>query len=86
MAKRISCSLYDYFEIVCMRNSEVVVSLKNKQQFSGIAKALIHENGTEFLSLMQSDQTLVNINLTDVTILSACNNAIKHHNFSVSLI
>ncbi|MEI4549667.1 Rho-binding antiterminator [Pseudoalteromonas spongiae] len=55
MAKLISCGLYDYFEIVCMRNSEVVVSLKNKQQFSGIAKALIHENGTELLSLMQSD-------------------------------
>lgn len=86
MATRISCSLYDYFEIVCMRNSEVVVSLKNKQQFSGTAKSLIHENGAEFLSLMQSDQTLVNINLTDVATLSACNNAIEQHNFSVSLI
>jgi len=51
MTKNISCDAYDYFEIVCMRQSEVEVTTKTNKIFLGIATDIIKLNGQEVLTI-----------------------------------
>ena len=37
MNKRISCDAHDYFEIVCMRRSQILVSTNSNEKYQGMA-------------------------------------------------
>lgn len=83
MKNRITCNDHDYFEMVCMRHSQVRITTADSY-FSGIAKDIKISKGEEFLVLdwHNSSQT---INLTDITLLEAYGNANDSHNFALKL-
>ncbi|AWB65832.1 hypothetical protein C2869_04975 [Saccharobesus litoralis] len=84
MTKLISCDLHDHFEIVCMRRSQVQVTLADGNKQTGQALDIVLENGKEWLKL-QTDSELLSINLLDINCLAAINNPIAAHNFVVEL-
>lgn len=84
MKKQISCTDYDYFEIVCMRHSKVVVTLVSEKQISGTAHSLLNRDGSEYLAITQLDNTLTHINLIDIKQLKAIKSPIKQHNFTTN--
>ena len=85
MTKHISCDLHDYFEIVCMRQSNVQVKLKSNQIYQGIAIDIKVQNNCELLVIELNNGQLEYITLTDISQLSACANDIDSHNFEISL-
>lgn len=68
MADTIKCSLYDYFEIACMRRSQVSLELHTGESLSGIATELSTRGGKEFL-VLSADDTVHEINLMDINVL-----------------
>jgi Rho-binding antiterminator len=49
MANNISCDAHDYFEIVCMRQSHVIVISKKHETYTGIAAGIKLINKQEYL-------------------------------------
>ena len=82
--KLISCDLHDYFEIVCMRNSQVEINCNNGDKLTDIAVNIVKKSAQEALQIRLPDETL-SIFLTDIAQLAAVNNFVASHNFKVKL-
>ena len=81
----IACGQYDYFEIVCMRKSKVVLELDDNRIIEGIAIALSAQNGYEYLHILERNNDTIKVDLMTVIKLSAVANTPEHHNFTVTL-
>lgn len=79
----ISCEQHDYFEIVCMRQSFVELTLDNGQLKAGYALDLMFDSKhqSEMIKLKQSTETQL-IDIKQVKVLAAVNNN-PAHNFKV---
>ncbi|WP_448547515.1 Rho-binding antiterminator [Thalassotalea fusca] len=82
MKKQISCDAHDYFEIVAMRKSQVLIKTQSGDSYSGIANDIVRENSVEQLELVSNEQTFY-IPLIEIIQLNARNNKVAQHNFSV---
>ncbi len=82
MANNISCDAHDYFEIVCMRQSHVIVISKKHEKYTGIAAGIKLINKQEYLKIDNGINSEL-ILLTEVKKLEARNNPIEQHNFTV---
>lgn len=80
MAKNISCDAHDYFEIVCMRRSQVRVTAKDNKKYSGIATDIKLVKKQEYLLISDGINTQ-QIRLSDVKQLEAIGNSLAQHNF-----
>lgn len=79
----ISCDLHDYFEIVCMRQSQVRIDTQG-DFFKGVAMDIVvKDNGENLLLKTEEGQRL--IALTDIDKLESMDNAIDAHNFVVKI-
>ena len=65
MGNLISCDLHDYFEIVCMHQSTVTVTMQNNTVHTGQAKNIVIKNKQELLELNVLKQ-VVYLKLTDI--------------------
>lgn len=68
MANVIKCELYDYFEIACMRRSEVLLELHSGESIQGVARDLATKEGKEFI-VLNADGVDRRINLKDIDVL-----------------
>jgi len=68
MADVIKCSLYDHFEIACMRRSQISLELHSGETVSGVAANLAIKETKEFLFL-ETDVGEQQINLMDIDVL-----------------
>jgi len=82
MTENISCDAHDYFEIVCMRQSKIEVITKSNEIFLGIATDIIKLNGQEVLTI-KAQEHLEEVPLIEVKTLTAIDNKVISHNFSV---
>lgn len=85
MTKRISCDLHDYFEIVCMRQSNIRITIKGNVTYQGKAVDLKTLQGTELIEVQLADGEIKRINIAEVITLSACGNIPASHNFDIKL-
>ncbi|WP_372769145.1 Rho-binding antiterminator [Pseudoalteromonas sp.] len=85
MTKRISCDLHDYFEIVCMRQSNIRITIKDNITYQGKAVDLKTHRGVEWLEVQLTDGEIKRINIAEVITLSACDNNPASHNFDIKL-
>lgn len=85
MTKRISCDLHDYFEIVCMRQSNILITIKGNVTYQGKAVDLKTLQGTELIEVQLADGEIKRINIAEVITLSACGNIPASHNFDIKL-
>lgn len=85
MTKRISCDLHDYFEIVCMRQSNIRTTVKGNVTYQGKAVDLKTHQGVEWLEVQLTDGEMKRINIAEVISLSACGNIPASHNFDIKL-
>ncbi|MDE3272333.1 Rho-binding antiterminator [Pseudoalteromonas sp. G4] len=85
MTKRISCDLHDYFEIVCMRQSNIRITIKGNVTYQGKAVDLKTLQGTELIEVQLADGKIKRINIAEVITLSACGNIPASHNFDIKL-
>lgn len=83
MTSRISCDRHDYFEIVCMRQSTVSITVANGVTYHGTAINLTTRKGAEWIEIQLTSGEVKHINLTDVTKLSASGNQLSNHNFDI---
>ncbi|GLX78293.1 hypothetical protein tinsulaeT_16330 [Thalassotalea insulae] len=83
MTTNISCDAHDYFEIVCMRRSQIRVTTYSKQGIEGIAWDIKLIDKVEMICIRQRDNTAF-IALTDINSLTAFGNQQSQHNFSVT--
>lgn len=83
MTKNISCDAHDYFEIVCMRRSQVRVTAKDNKKYSGIATDIKLVKKQEYLLISDGINTQ-QIRLSDVKQLEAIGNSLAQHNFSIT--
>lgn len=81
MTSRISCDAHDYFEIVCMRRSQILASTYDNQYY-GVALGLNVINGEEFI-FIKKDDVVSSVKLTNIIELKSINDKVAHHNFSV---
>jgi len=84
MTSRISCDTHDYFEIVCMRRSQVLVTTNDNDKYLGIAFDINIIEGIEVL-LIKGTYIDHHVPLTMIKKLQGINNNIAQHNFSVEL-
>lgn len=84
MTSRISCDAHDYFEIVCMRRSQILVTTHNNEKYQGIAFDISVIENKEMLQI-KAHNVFNYILLTDIKTLHAIGNKIESHNFSVEL-
>lgn len=82
MTKNISCDAHDYFEIVCMRRSQIKVTAKDNKKYYGMATDIKLINKQEYL-LISDGMNTQQILLSDVKQLEAIGNSITQHNFSM---
>ena len=75
MTKNISCDAHDYFEIVCMRRSQVKVTAKDNRKYYGLATDIKLVNKQEYL-LISDGMNTQQILLSDVKQLEAIRNSI----------
>lgn len=83
MTKNISCDAHDYFEIVCMRRSQIKVTAKDNKKYYGLATDIKLVNKQEYL-LISDGMNTQQILLSDVKQLEAIRNSIAQHNFSIT--
>ena len=83
MTKNISCDAHDYFEIVCMRRSQVRVTAKDNKTYCGIATDIKLVKKQEYLLISDGINTQ-QIRLSDVKQLEAIGNSLAQHNFSIT--
>lgn len=83
MTNNISCDAHDYFEIVCLRRSQVKVTVKDNKKYYGMATDIRLVNKQEYL-LISDDINTQQILLSDVKQLEAIGNNIAQHNFSIT--
>lgn len=83
MTKNISCDAHDYFEIVCMRRSQVKVTAKDNKKYYGMATDIKLVKEQEYL-LISDDINTQQILLSDVKQLEAIGNSVSQHNFSIT--
>ncbi len=83
MKNNISCDAHDYFEIACMRRSQVKVTAKSNKKYSGIATNIKLINKQEYL-LISDGMNTQQILLSDVKQLEAIGNSVSQHNFSIT--
>ena len=69
MADVIRCDLYDYFEIACMRQYQVVLELLDGNKIEGTATNLKTNQGREWLLLKADDHT-IEVDLKTVDVLA----------------
>ena len=82
MTSRISCDAHDYFEIVCMRRSQILVTTNDNDKYQGMAFDINIIENKEVLLIKESD-IVHHVLLTNIKKLHAINNKIAQHNFSV---
>lgn len=80
----IACDIHDYFEIVCMRKSQLKLTLHNQQIIEGQALDIKVFDRIEYIQLKRGRQHHM-VALTDIQLLSAINNTIESHNFSLTI-
>ncbi len=85
MTKPISCDLHDYFEIVCMRKSAIIVTLKNGERIHGSAVDIVVLERQEILKVKLANSVIESVLLIDIAKLEAINNPVPEHNFVVSV-
>ena len=83
MTKNISCDAHDYFEIVCMRRSQIKVTAKDNKKYYGLATDIKLVNKQEHLLISDGINTQ-QIRLSDVKQLEAIGNSVAQHNFSIT--
>ena len=83
MIKNISCDAHDYFEIVCMRRSQIKVTAKDNKKYVGIAINIKLVEKQEYL-LIGNDNNIQQILLSEVKQLEAIGNKVTEHNFLIS--
>lgn len=69
MKKIISCNMHDYFEIACMRQSQITLTLHDSTIAKGQAIDLITENKSEYVCLKNKTHDNKRINLLDIDTL-----------------
>ena len=78
MADVIRCDLYDYFEIACMRQYQVVLELLNGNKIEGTATNLKTKQGREWLLLNVDGHTIeVDLKTVDVLVYKNTDERIK---------
>lgn len=82
MTRLISCDAHDYYEIVCMRCSQIAVTTSKGKVFNGRAINIIIIEQQEVLQINDSDK-IHHVVLTDIKKLQALNNKNSQHNFVV---
>lgn len=82
MNKRISCDAHDYFEIVCMRRNQILVSTNSNEKYQGMAFDINVIEDKEVL-LIKEDYIVHYVLLTKIKKLQAVDSKIEQHNFSV---
>jgi len=85
MKTSISCDVHDYFEIVCMRKSQITIKLHSKKTVSGEASDIILNQEKQECLQMRENNALHLIPLTEIKLLHAHNNPISAHNFQVKI-
>ena len=83
MTKNISCDAHNYFEIVCMRRSQVRVTAKDNKKYCGIATDIKLVKKQEYLLISDGIKTQ-QILLSDVKQLEVIGNSVSQHNFSIT--
>lgn len=83
MTKHISCDAHDYFEIVCMRRSQIKVTAKDNKKYVGIAINIKLVEKQEYL-LIGNTNNIQQILLSEVKQLEAIGNKVTEHNFLIS--
>ena len=83
MTNNISCDAHDYFEIVCMRRSQVKVTAKDNKKYYGMATDIKLVNKQEYLLISDGIKTQ-QVLLSDVKQLEAIGNSVSQHNFSIT--
>ena len=83
MTKNISCDAHDYFEIVCMRRSQIKVTAKDNKKYCGIATDIKLVKKQEYLLISDGIKTQ-QILLSDVKQLEVIGNNTAQHNFSIT--
>ena len=68
MAKLIKCDLHDYFEIACMRRSNISLELHSGQAIDGLASTLTTTQSKEFL-LLKTDDGERQVDLMEIDVL-----------------
>ena len=82
MTSAISCHAHDYFEIICIRRSQVLVTTNNNKKYQGTAVDIRTIENNELLQL-ETPKIDHLVLLTDISKLQAVGNKIEQHNFSV---
>ncbi|NQZ21494.1 MAG: hypothetical protein HRT53_05495 [Colwellia sp.] len=82
MTSRISCDAHDYFEIVCMRRSQILVTTYNNEKYQGMAFDINIIENKEVL-LIKSSDSVHHLLLTKIKKLQAIDSKIAQHNFSM---
>lgn len=85
MKKTIACDLHDHFEIVCMRRSNIQLTLLDGQVLEGQALDIATFDKAEFIKLVTHENENIEIALTNIQTLSAINNRQSEHNFTVEI-
>jgi len=71
MRKIINCNVHDHFEIACMRQSVIQLTLHDGREIIGRAKDLVTKNKSEFIFLeIDNQDDNERINLTDIHTLT----------------
>jgi Rho-binding antiterminator len=83
MTKNISCDAHDYFEIVCMRRSQIKVTAKDNKKYLGTAIDIKLVERQEYL-LISNANNIQQILLSEVKQLEAIGNSVAEHNFLIS--
>ena len=84
MENSISCDAHDYFEIVCMRKSRIIVTTYDNKKYHGIAHNISTVKKQEVLVIKERNR-LDSVLLTEVKALQATGNAVAQHNFCITL-
>ncbi len=82
MTSLISCEAHDYFEIVCMRSSNIMVTTYSNDVFTGTACNIKLIDKNEVLQV-DDGNSIYHIPLTDIKKLEALSNKNSQHNFVV---
>ncbi len=85
MKTMISCDVHDYFEIVCMRKSQITITLHSGQKISGEASNIIADNKREEQLTIINKGLTTAIKLTDIAKLEAHDNLVPEHNFITNI-
>lgn len=85
MAQLINCDLHDYFEIVCMRQSNIKIMLHNNITYHGKAINLRTNQGVECIEVALNCGEIKRFSLIEINTLCATGNNIQNHNFELVL-